>query len=542
MNVGKAHRRWQNSGRSVVWLLAWPLQRILRLLRDLFVEYDRLRKAHDKLRREHDDLGQEQARLRKERADDKQRIAELEKETAEWDAEIREKDERIGHLEHQLAGSKKDSTNSSKPPSSDGPAARKRIHPQRPKSKRKPGGQPGHPGRCRSLVPVEKVTQVIPHLPDSCKRCRRKFSEKEKQAALENKVHRHQVIELPEISPEITEHQYASVDCRCGASTRLPIPPEIRSGSGPRLVAFVSHLTVFCRTPRRKVEQLLESALGISIALGSTQKYVEETSQALQSPCQELQQQLRHEPVLNGDETGWRKNAEKRWLWVLVARTFALFVIARSRSAKVLEQLLGPAFAGILCSDRFSAYIKYHKGIAQFCWAHLKRDLLGIGQLGKTTDADHFARDALALHARLFRLWHRYRGSTIDRSQLITKAMPIEKKFFTLGERYLDSKDAAVCTLAVLFFAHTERLFAFIYHSGVEPTNNISERTIRTAVQWRKICFGNRSDAGEVATARLLSAAATCSIQKRNLLHYLTEAVRCHRKGLPVPSLLPQAA
>ena len=120
--------------------------------------------------------------------------------------------------------------------------------------------------------------------------------------------------------------------------------------------------------------------------------------------------------------------------------------------------------------------------------------------------------------------------------------MPTEKKFFALGERYLDSKDAAVCALAALFFAHTERLFAFIYYSGVEPTNNISERTIRTAVQWRKICFGNRSEAGEVVTARLLTVAATCSIQKRNLLHYLTEAVRCHRQGLPVPSLLPQAA
>jgi transposase len=522
---------------------------MLHLLRDLFVEYDRLRKVHDKLRRQHEDVGQEQDRLRKEQSEDKRRIAELEKKfselekrLAEQDEEIREKDEQIADLEHQLAGHKKDSTNSSKPPSSDGPGAGKRVHPQRPKSKRKPGGQPGHPGRCRPLVPVEQVNRVIPIVPDSCKGCHRKFTEKEKRAALENKVHRHQVVELPEIEPEITEYQFASIDCCCGESNRVPIPPEIRSGSGPRLVGFISYLTVFCRMPRRKVEQLLDSALNTPIALGSTQKYVEEASQALQGPCQELQQQLRHEPVVNGDETGWRRDAEKRWLWVLVARAFALFVVARSRSAKVLEQLLGPSFAGILCSDRFSAYIKYHKGIAQFCWAHLKRDILGIGQLGKTTDADHFARDALALHARLFRLWHRYRGGTIDRGQLIAKAMPIEKKFFALGERYLDSKDAAVCALAALFFGHTERLFAFIYHSGVEPTNNISERTIRTAVQWRKICFGNRSDAGEVVTARLLSAAATCSIQKRNLLHYLTEAVRCHRQGLPVPSLLPQAA
>jgi transposase len=296
-----------------------------------------------------------------------------------------------------------------------------------------------------------------------------------------------------------------------------------------------------CRIPRRKVEQLLEIVMGIRISLGSTQKYLEETSQAFEGPYKELQEQLRHERVANGDETGWRKNGEKRWLWVFVTRFFAFFIIAKNRSSKVLEQIFGPAFAGILGSDRFSAYIKYHKGIAQFCWAHLKRDLFGVEQLGKTTDSDHFARDALALHARLFRLWHRYRGGSIDRRQLIDRSIPIEKKFFALGERYLDSKDNAVRSLAALFFMHTEKLFAFVYHEGVEPTNNISERTIRQAVQWRKISFGNRSDAGEIVTARLLTAGATCSIQKRNLLDYLTDAIRCHRQGLVAPSLLPQA-
>ena len=542
MRVTKAHQRWHNAGQSVAWLFAWPQQRILRLLRDLFVEYDRIRKAHDKLRREYENLGKQQSEDKRRFADQQKKLAELEKELAERDQEIRDKEEQIADLEHQLAGHKKDSTNSSKPPSSDGPAAGKRIHAQRPKSKRKPGGQPGHPGKCRSLVPVEQVTQVVPMLPNSCRGCHREFTKKEKKAALQNNVLRHQVIELPEIKPEITEYQFGTIICCCGESNRIPIPPEIRSGSGPRLVAFIAYLTVFCRMPRRIVEKLLESALGISISLGSTQKHVEEASQALQAPCQELESQLQHEGVLNGDETGWSKDGEKRWLWVFVARCFALFVVAKSRGSMVLEQILGPVFAGILCSDRFSAYIKYHKGIAQFCWAHLKRDLLGIEQLGKTTDADRFARDALPLHARLFRLWHRYRGNTIDRAQLINKAMPIEKKLFALGERYLDSKDAAVRALADLFFFHIDRLFAFVYNHGVEPTNNVSERTIRTAVQWRKICFGNRSDAGEIATARLLTAAATCSIQKRNLLHYLTEAVRCHRKGIPAPTLLPTVA
>jgi len=548
MHATKAHQRWHESGQSVAWLLSWSHNRILRLLRDLFVEYDRLKKAYDWLRKERENLDKEQGEDRRKIsdqqrkiADQQKKLAELEKELAERNQEIREKEEKIADLEHQLAGHKKNSTNSSKPPSSDGPAAGKRIHPQRPKSKRKPGGQPGHPGKCRSLVPIDQITQVIPMLPESCKGCHHHFSKREKEAALKHDVYRHQVVELPEIKPEIIEYQFATVTCDCGVSTRIPMPAEIRGGTGPRLVAFIAFLTVFCRMPRRIVEKLLESALNISVSLGSTQKHVEEASQALQAPYQELESQLRREPVLNGDETGWSADGVKRWLWVLVARYFAFFVVAKSRASKVLEQILGPAFAGILCSDRFSAYIKYHKGIAQFCWAHLKRDILGIEQLSKTTEADRFARDALALHARLFRLWHRYRGNTIDREQLIYKALPIEKKLFALGERHLDSEDAGVRALAGLFFFHIDRLFAFVYNDGVEPTNNISERTIRTAVQWRKTCFGNRSEAGEVATARLLTAAATCSIQNRNLLRYLTEAVRCHRKGAPEPSLLPAA-
>lgn len=341
--------------------------------------------------------------------------------------------------------------------------------------------------------------------------------------------------------PHITEYQFWRIICPdCGKVIWAPVPREILSRFGPKLTGLLAYLTVVCRMPRRKMEELLENVLATPISLGSTQKAVEETSTALQPSYQELQQQLPNEPVLNGDETGWHSDGAKLWLWVLVARCFAFFTIAKSRSSEVLYQILGPQFLGILCTDRFSAYIKYHKGVAQFCWAHLKRDLLGVQQFARTTVADHFARDALALHARLFRLWHRFRNGDFDRDQLIQKSIPLEKKFFALAEKHLDCADAEVRTLAHLFFFQIERLFAFIENPGVEPTNNISERTLRTAVQWRKTSFGNRSQKGEIATARLLTAAATCKMQHRNIFEFLTETIRSHRAGLPTPSLLAQ--
>lgn len=113
------------------------------------------------------------------------------------------------------------------------------------------------------------------------------------------------------------------------------------------------------------------------MSLGSTQKCWEEASQAVALPCQELEEQLKEEPVLNVDETGWRTNGDKRYLWAFVAWRFVVYTVA-SRGSEVLVRLLGATFRGVLCSDRFSAYLKYHSGRAQFCWAHLKRNLLGI--------------------------------------------------------------------------------------------------------------------------------------------------------------------
>ena len=475
--------------------------------------------TREELRRENELLRRENERLR-------ERVAESEKQIAE--------------LERQLAGRKKDSTNSSKPPSSDGPAAAPRKKPARKCGKRKPGGQPGHPGRHRQLVPLGHVDQVIPVLPADCRHCGQVLPQQIEQSTTPENIHRYQVTELPPMRAHITEFQCHKVTCpHCNKSTRAELPVEVRTSSfGPRLAGLVAYLTVGMRMPRRGVEQLLTTVLGIEISLGSTQKLVEESSAALAAACQQLEKQLPLEPVLNSDETGWRSMGERRWLWALVASSFVYFTVATTRSSAVLIHLLGTVFPGILCSDRFGAYLKYHKGRAQFCWAHLKRDLLGIQKFARTTDAEQFCRDALALTARLFRLWHKFRGGGLNRAELMLKSIPIQKRFFTLCEQHLDSEDNDVGVLATALFLHCDRLFAFLEHPGVEPTNNSAERALRHAVIWRKISFGNQSAAGEVATARLLTAARTCVLQGRNALEFLCESVSRHRAGQPSLSLL----
>ena len=173
---------------------------------------------------------------------------------------------------------------------------------------------------------------------------------------------------------------------------------------------------------------------------------------------------------------------------------------------------------------------------------------LPLVKIAKSTDAERFCRDALALHARLFRLWHRFRFGPderypiLDRQDLILKSIPLQKRFFALGEHYLDSGDRDVRNLATTLFVHCEKFFVFLEKDGVEPTNNSAERALRCAVQWRKTSFGSRSATGETAMARLLTVTRTCRMQNRNSLDYLATAIRSHRSAAPAPSLLAKAS
>jgi transposase len=471
----------------------------------------------------------------------------LNRENEKLRQELIERDKKIAELERKLALRLQNSTTSSKPPSSDGLAGEQRPRGnRRKKARRKPGGQPGHRGHWRGLAPLSRVDQVIEVFPPKCRHCDSRLSRK---MSTQGEARRHQVTELPPLEAHITEYQCQCVVCpECGKATQAELPREAQGQFGPQLTALIAYLTVVCRMPRRVVRELLEQVLAIPLSLGSIQNSWEEASDAVAEPCAELERQLPHEPVINSDETGYRTSGEKRWLWALVAANFVFYKIALTRGAEVLVQLLGEIFAGILCSDRCASYLKYHKGEGQFCWAHFKRNILGVQKIGKTTDAERFCRDALALHARLFRLWHRFRDGPgvrygpITREQLIEKSIPLEKKFFALADRYLDSSDKDVANLALALLLHFEKFFAFLRHEGVEPTNNVAERALRCAVQWRKISFGSRSAQGEVAVARLLTATRTCRMQNRAPLDYLGAALRSHRNALPVPSLLKTAS
>jgi transposase len=495
-------------------------------------------------------LQSEQRPLERENERLTREVERLRQELIERDRKLSEAEKQIADLERKLALRLQNSLTSSKPPSSDGLAGEQRQRGRKKgKNRRKPGGQPGHRGHWRGLAPAERVNEVIDLLPARCRHCACRLTGGGRKVSTQDEPRRHQVTELPPIEAQITEYRCQSAVCPdCGKTTQAELPQEVQGHFGPELTALIAYLTVVCRMPRRVVQELLQQVLGIPLSLGSIQNSWEETSEAVAESCAELEKQLAHEPVINSDETGYRTSGDKRWLWALVAANFVFYKIAPTRGSEVLVHLLGEIFTGILCSDRCASYLKYHKGEGQFCWAHFKRNILGIQEIGKTTDAERFCRDILALHARLFRLWHRFRDGPdvrygpITREQLITKSIPLEKKFFALADHYADSRDKDVRNLALALLKHFEKFFAFLRNEGVEPTNNSAERALRCAVQWRKVSFGSRSAQGEMAVARLLTVTRTCHMQNREPLDYLGTAIRSHRKAQVVPSLLKTAS
>jgi transposase len=443
---------------------------------------------------------------------------------------------RIDELERKIALLTRDSSNSSKPPSSDGPGTK--LRPRRPKKskKRKPGGQPGHKGTNRDLIPVEDVDHVIPVFPESCERCGAELSTDSDHPT--GKYWRHQVIDIPEPKPVVTEYQFRCVRCSCGAENWPKMPQTARSGFGPRLTALLAHLTGLHRVTRRGCQEIAKTIFHIDMCLGSVCRLHQEVSETLATAHAQVQQALPEQPVLNADETGWSTQGNRRWLWLLTTPVVAYFHIAASRGANVLKAILGAEYKGTLCSDMYSAYKSFHKGLRQFCWAHIIRGIKGIKHGCRSPDAVKFSTWMLGETGRMLALWHAFKRGRVDRQTLVRKSIIIRGRMSRCLQLYCASSDRDVAKAAKSLLKNWHGLFTFLEYDGVEPTNNAAERGLRPAVMWRKICFGNQSDDGELLTARLLTVERSCTLQRRNAFQFLVESINAYRLNLPAPSLL----
>jgi transposase len=272
---------------------------------------------------------------------------------------------RVAELEQRL---NRTSRNSSLPPSLDPPSAPPR--PQAPVSGRRPGGQPGHQGKHRRLLPAEQVDEIHDHFPQRCRECGHVFpSEGQTDAA---PVERHQLSELPPIAVRVIEHRLHRLRCpECAAETRAELPLDVPRGAfGVRLEAAVATLAVRNRVSRRDTAELLRELFGAEISTGAVDTIISRAGDALEEPHDELLRYVQDAPAVNIDETGWRLRGGRRTLWGVLTEKVAVFRIAADRHRREAQALLGPEFGGIACSDRWWAYDYLEPEQRQFCWAH----------------------------------------------------------------------------------------------------------------------------------------------------------------------------
>lgn len=440
---------------------------------------------------------------------------------AEMDAELRE-------LRVQVKG--KTPQNSSLPPSTQHPHAKPRRE-QR-KSKKRRGGQLGHPKHERALLPTEQCDHVQPLKPTECRRCGQKLSGSDREPL------RHQVWELPEIKPHVTEYQRHRLCCpACGETTCAELPAGVPQGqSGPRLMAFTALLMAYYRQSKRRTAEFLSTLLGQPCSAALTVKMQAVVTAAARPAYEELAAQLPTQDQVNADETPTKEENGKAWLWTFVARMFTVFAVRLTREATAVDELLTVAFRGVVTCDRAKMY--WRVGRLQWCWAHLKRDFQALIDSGDN-QAKRLGYDLRRMTCNLFEHWANYRDGTISRTAFIRRMAPVRREVERLLLRGAESGNASLVGMCRELHEHRDWLWAFVRCEGIEPTNNAGERALRHAVIWRKLSFGTQSAAGSRFVETMLTAIETCRQQRRSAFEFLTAAVHSHLAHQLTPSLLP---
>ncbi|MBE9048763.1 IS66 family transposase [Pleurocapsales cyanobacterium LEGE 10410] len=457
----------------------------------------------------------------------------------------------------------KNSQNSSQPPSLDNPYSSKQKQkpesfssesesaeakteqkqlnessekPEKKKSPRKPGKQPGAKGFGRKQ-PL-KAEAIIPHYPHQCSACNQNLAESENQRYMG-----HYVLEL---EPELNGfrivcqlHHYYRKTCNCGHCTDAK-PGEgkvfVVEGRtrdlklteyvlvGPTLGTFIASLGVRYRMSRSKIQEFLNDWAQTELSTGTIDRCIREAGIACVPVVEELVEQLQIADILHLDETHWYESGKLHWLWVAVTTKTAVFRIG-SRRKEELSYLVKEAFLGWLVTDGYAAYRSHPK--RQRCVAHLIRKAVAItgvidqkaAQIGQWILDD--LRELIATIA--------YKK---EDTRLIRKLQVRLRRACHLGKKADHQKLQA---LAKEIFNDWDAVVAFVYHPELPPTNNEAERALRHAVIARRIGFGTRTSEGSWAYSSLLSVIETCRLREINPWTYIAEVLALARQGLAPP-------
>lgn len=414
---------------------------------------------------------------------------------------------RVEELENRL---NKNSQNSNKPPSSDGPFK----HPRKKadKKKRKKGAQKGHKGYRQQLLKPTRTVKIAPWQ-CSCGNC--DFTGRRLTS-----FYTHQVVELPQIKMDVTHYILQQGRCRnCGQTVKAVLTDDIQSGFGPRLSALIAELSGTEGMSRQAVQRFCHSVLNVPISVGGIQKVIDRVSEAIKPIYDRIGWIARTSGVNGVDETSWHENGNLRWLWAMVNKNVCFFLIHPNRSQKAFEALIAD-WDGILISDDYGVY-KNWVNHRQTCLAHLIRQAKALSER-KDESVQRFGKQLTVELRLLCQFAH---------------APPGKKQWTDFYSRLLmllvlfEGADDDAGKLARRVLAEIDSLWTFLDESDVEPTNNRAERSLRFGVLWRKRSYGTQSGKGNRWVERILSLRQTCRQHGRPTYSILVNAISSYFKN-----------
>lgn len=433
-------------------------------------------------------------------------------------------------LRERIARLEKNSSNSSKPPSSDivnpKPSAKKGR-------KRKRGGQLGHKKHSRQPFTQEQIDETIIHELPPDEILRKNLTPlNETESAL-------QQVDLPDKLYNVIEHRVRLYQKPNGKIVKAKLPKEIRKEgffTSP-MTAFVGYLKARCHMSYSTIAGFFSDIMELDISHAHLNNCCnKKLSPALIPAYSEALEYIRNAPVVGTDETGHKDSGNKNWTWCQHADDIVFFRICNSRGSKILLENLGKDFNAILLADFFSAnrmFIRLTGAKVQWCWAHLVRDIKFIGQLG-IKNVQQWADRLLGIIKRMLKTWRKGKKTKYFRKKL----EDLKKLFLRSVMRPPDHPE---CWKIKKRFVGNGRdgYFLFLEVDGVEPTNNSTEQKIRFVVLDRRVTQGTNSDEGTRFYERVWTIVASCICQGKNIFKFLTQSLRAHYANTQPPSILP---
>ena len=379
--------------------------------------------------------------------------------------------------------------------------------PAQPKKQRKPRSH----GFARTrMTPTQRVEHVVENCPD----CGTQLSGGWTQRTRE-------VIDLPRVPVQVTEHAYIARTCPqcqrcCTPTAQLENMVMGKQRLGVNLISLIAALREEARLPFRTIQWYLDTVHGLCLSLGAIVDATQRVACKAQAELTGILERIRGSPVVHADETGWREDGHNGYVWTFSTPSRRYF-LRRGRGKAVVDEVLGDQFAGVLVSDFYAAYHHYD-GPKQRCWAHLLRDIHDLRAL--YPDDDRLAQWADAIH-------HLYRDATAfthpseqqrPEQQRRTAQLALEQRLLALCRTYQDDPSAAPTRLCRRMENHIKELFLFVAEPEVPPDNNAAERSLRQVVISRKISGGTRSAAGTDTKMTLASIFGTWRVQGFNPL------------------------